>query len=455
MEVKLTEFKANVFLLTLLVFLDMEPFFVWNAFSPIGYRIYTTVILISTAFMAYKIFIKKIVVAGMVPDLTDTTRLRLSLVFASSLIVVLLLYQFFLSGVVTVTQQPVNMAMLCIHLGLMLFALQDCITLRRVFLLTKTVFAISLIPAILVFLLIQIGVYPPSVSIAAGEGVVAEARTYDLFLGVAVMIRSLGVTLLNRLCGVFLEPGFVGTMGVFFLLGDKMTLKKWQNIVILIACAFTFSLAFVLLLLSGILLRLVGNLKNKTTFLLSIILIFALIVGYFVFMSLPLDENTMLGELQARMEITDEGLAGDNRFGSSVWAVDAYEDFLKRDWKTRLFGYGQDPRLIPGTEVSIWMYVHSYKEYIFGFGFIGFGLLLLALVYTFGEKFWRNAAGRKWSIFVLLAVFLISIYQRYMVANFHYYCVLFGGAANLALMDDEKADEPRRKGKKVVLKWGS
>lgn len=455
MKFKVTESGANIFLLTLLVFLDMKPFFVWNGFSPLGYRIYTGVILISTVFMAYKVFIKKIVVAGMVPELTDTTRVRLSLVGASSLIVVLLFYEFFLSGVVTVTQQPFNMAMLCIHLGLMFFALQDCITLRSVFLWTKTVFAISLIPAILIFLVIQLGVFPPSVSIAVGEGVVAEARTYDLFLGVTVMIRQFGVDFLNRLCGVFQEPGFVGTMGVFFLLGDKLTLKKWQNIVILIACVFTFSLAFVLLLLIGILLRLVGNLKNKTTFLLSIILIFALIVGYFVFMSLPLDENTMLGGLQARMEITDEGLAGDNRFGSSEWAVEAYDAFLKSDWKVRLFGYGQDPRLIPGTKIGIWMFVHSYKEFIFGFGFVGFGLLLLAIIWTFGEKFWRNAAGRKWSVFALLVVFLISIYQRYTVASFHYYCVLFGGAANLALMGDGKADEPRRKGKKVVLKWGS
>ena len=452
MKIKLTESGANVFLLTLLVFLDMDPFFTWSAFSPLGYRFYTGVIVVATAFMAYKVFVKKIVVTGMVPELEDTTRVRLSLILASSMVVVLLLYEFYLSGVVTQTQQPVNMAMLCIHLGLMFFALQDCVCLRRVFLFTKTVFAISLIPAIFVFLLIQIGIIPPSTSIAAGEGVVAEARTYDLFFGAAVMIRQHGTDFLNRLCGVFLEPGFVGTMGVFFLLGDKLTLKKWQNVVILIACCFTFSLAFVLLLLIGIMLRLAGNLKNKTTFFFSILLIFALILGYFVFMSLPLDEDSMLGNLQSRMEITDEGLVGDNRFGSSVWAEEAYENFLQSDWKTRLFGYGVDARVIPGTEVSIWMYVHSYREFIFGFGYIGFGLLILALVWTFCEKFFRLPKGRKWSLFVLLVVFLISIYQRYMVANFHYYCILFGGAANLALMEDGSVSSSEEKKRQVLFK---
>ena len=195
MKIKLTESGANVFLLTLLVFLDMDPFFVWSAFSPIGYRIYTSVILIATIFMAYKVFIKKIVVAGMVPDLEDTMRVRLSLVLASSMVVVLILYEFFLSGVVTETQQPVNMAMLCIHLGLMFFALQDCICLRSVFLWSKTAFAISLIPAIFAFLMIQIGLFPPSVSISEGAGAV---RTYDLFFGSAVMIRQQGTDFLKN-----------------------------------------------------------------------------------------------------------------------------------------------------------------------------------------------------------------------------------------------------------------
>ena len=436
MKIKLTESNVNIFLMTILVFLDMRPYFVWNAVSPIGYRIYTSVILIATASMVYQVLLKKHIVVDKIPGIKDSTRVSLSLVLASSLIVVLLFYEFFLSGVVTTTQQPFNMAMLCIHLGLMFFALQDCYSLQKVFLLSKKVFAISLIPAIFIFVLIQIGIDLPSASIVAGEGVVAEARSYDLFFGVTVMIRQHGVDFLNRLCGIYEEPGFVGTMGVFFLLGDKITLKKWENIVILIACAFTFSLAFVLLFLIGILLSLIGKLKDTTTFLTSFLLIVAMIVGYFVFMSLPLEENDMLGELQGRMEITDEGLAGDNRFGSTDYAVKAYENFLKSDLETILFGYGRDARVIPGTKINIWMFVHSYKEFIFGFGFVGFALLLVALVFTFYEKFRRIPHVRKWGIFVLLVVFLISIYQRYTVANFHYYCVLFGGAANLALMDE-------------------
>ncbi len=443
MKIKLTESGVGVFLMSLLVFLDMKPFFVWNSVSSVGYRIYTGLILVTTVFMAYRIFLKKRVVAGALPAINDRTNVSFSLFVSSITVVLLFFYKVYFSGVVTETQQPFNMAMLCIHLGLMFFSLQDNISLRQVFLVSKTIFAISLIPAILSFLLIQVGITPPMISLSAGEGVVGEWRTYDLYLGSSVMIRQGGVAFLNRLCGIYEEPGFVGTMGALFLFGDKLSFKKWQNVVIFIASLFTFSLAFILLFLLGLLLRLVGNLRKRSHFLLSATLIIALVVGYFVFMSIPMDESTMLGELQGRMLITDEGLAGDNRFGSSEWAVEAYDQFMRGDLRTRLFGYGQDSRVIPGTKINIWMGVHSYKEFVFGFGFLGLVFLVISFVLVYWAKFRGAPKGCRWQLFVLLALFLVSIYQRYMVTNFHYYCVLFGGAANLALMDRVPAkDKP-------------
>ena len=451
----MTESKVNVFLMTLLVFLDMEPFFVWSTVSPFGYRFYTGVILIATLFMVYRVLIKKRIVAGKVPEIADCRQVNLSLLLASSLVVILLFYEMFFSGVVTETQQPFNMAMLCIHLGLMFFSLQDNITLRRVFILSKRLFAISLIPAILVFFLMQIGVALPFVKLAADAGKDMTGQSYELYMGFATMLRNQG-GLLNRLCGMYREPGFVGTIGVLFLFGDKLTFRKWENVIILIAGACTFSLAFVLLFVLGIMLHLVGKLKTRGGFVTGVSLILAIVIGYFSFMSLPLNENSMLGELQGRMEITDEGLAGDNRFGSSEWAVDAYDQFLKSDLKTRLFGYGRDPRVIPGTEISIWQTVHSYKEFVFGFGFLGLILMIASIVFAYWAKFCKVPKASRWQIFVLVLIFMISIYQRYMIINFHYYCVLFGGAANLALMEYEKQEArmlDQGTHRRVVVRW--
>ncbi len=439
MKIKLTEKNICVFFMTLLCFLDTEPFFVWSSVSSLGYRVYTSVILITTVILMYKVFFKKTVVTGVVSDLTNQTHISLSLLLASGAVVMLFFYEVFLSGVVTETQQPFNIAMLCIHIGLMMFILQDNLMLGSVYRTTKILFALSLIPAIFVFLCLQFGIGLPHVSLSADAGKEMTGQSYELYLGLATMLRNQGGQL-NRLCGMYREPGFVGTLGALFLLGDKISLKKWENVVILVACLFTFSLAFFIMLILGLMFRAVGKMKTKNGATIGFLMILLLVVGYFVFINIPINPNSMLGELQGRLIITEDGLAGDNRFGSSEWAEDAYDAFLQMPLSVRLFGYGKDLRTVPGTKVSIWQSVCSYKEYVFGFGFLGLGIVIAGLVLSILAKYRKLPRGQRWNIIVLLLVFLISIYQRYNVTNFHYYCVLFGGAANLALMEGETAD---------------
>ena len=438
--ITITKSGIQVFFMTLLVFLSMEPFFAWKTVSGFGYRIYTTTILLTTLMMAYSVFLKKRITKEKTVDLDEKRRIPRALFWSSTLVVCLFFYEVFFSGVVTRTQQVFNMAMLCIHLGLMLFVLQDNISLQRVYRAAKKVFALTLIPSIFVFLLLQTGADSPSFSLAADTGKDMVGQGYELYLGVATMIHYKG-ELLNRLCGIYREPGFVGTIGALFLLSDRMTLRKWENVVILIACFFTFSLAFVVMLVLGILLRAVGKFKRRGNVAAGTALIIAVIIGYFVFMSLPFAESSALGVLQERLVITEDGLVGDNRFGSSQWAEEAYEEFMSGPLSVKLFGFGQDPRVVPGTKVSIWQSVCSYKEFVFGFGFVGLGLLLMGLVLCTYFKF-RNVTGSaRWKIFVLLLVFLASIYQRYNVSTFFYYCVLFGGAANLALSEPTEGED--------------
>ena len=435
--------------MSVLVFLDMQPFFIWSTVSPLGYRLYTVMIIVVTAFMALIVLHKK-VVSG-VPDVTERTTVTLPLVLVSTLPVILFFYKVFASGVVTKTQQPFNLTMLCVHLGLMLFILQDHVTLASVFKITKTVFAISLIPALLVFLLRQVGIDVPAVLLSADAGKTETGQSYELYMGSAVMLRNMS-GVLERLCGMYREPGFVGTIGVLYLLGDKFNLRKWQNLVIFAACVCTFSLAFFVLLILGGVLKAVFNMRNRRTFVLSIVAIVAIIVGYFSFMSLPLDPNSMWGQLQERMVITDEGLAGDNRFGgSSEYAQIAFDEFSQSDLNIQLLGYGEDTRLIPGTTTNIWQNVHSYKEYVFNFGYIG--LLLLAAIFVFGVlvKYKGVTKKAKGSIIALLFVFVISIYQRYGVDTFCYFCVLFGGASNLALLPED--GEETKKKRRIVFTW--
>ena len=195
----------------------------------------------------------------------------------------------------------------------------------------------------------------------------------------------------------------------------------------------------------GLLLRGLGNVSHRSHFKAGVFIILAVVIGYLIFMELPLNESSMLGELQGRMELTDGGFAGDNRIDSSEAAARAYDQFLQSDLKTRLFGYGQDHRTEVSTGASIWQNVHSYKEFVFYFGFVGLALVIVTVVSIYLAKFKRASASCRWKLFVLLFLFLVSIYQRYDVTRFHYYCILFGGGANLALTELRKetvATEP-------------
>lgn len=432
MKIKLSDRNICVFLMTLLVFLDMNPYFVWNQISLLGYRIYTGLILIATAWLAY-IMLNKSIIFGKAPALMDTNKIYAPFFAVSFGIVLLFFYEVLLSGVVGGTSQPFNAAQLCIHIGLMLFCVQDNMTLRRIFLNSKTIFAITLIPALAVFFLLQIGIQLPYALISADAGKELTGQAYRLYLGSATMLQSQG-ELLPRLCGIYQEPGFVGTVGAFFLIGDELAPKKWQNIVIFIASICTFSLAFIVLFVIGWVLRILARTKNKKNALAGFVAVVAVIVGYFVFMNLPFDPSTELGELQERLAITDEGLAGDNRISGAKYAEEAYESFLQSDLKTILLGYGKDMRTVPGTNYGIWQHAHSYKEFIFSFGFLGFGILILFFALAVSMKY-KNVMGiNKNNIRILLALFLFSIYQRYSVDQFYYFCLLFGGASNLALM---------------------
>ena len=402
MKLKLSDTNICVFLMTILVFLDMNPYFVWAQVSSMGYRVYTGVVLITTLWLVYVVLNKKILV-GQTPAVADISRIYAPLFVVSIGIVILFFYKVFLSGVVGGTSQPFNIAMLCIHIGLMAFCLQDHVILRKVFFNSKTIFAITLIPAFIIFILLQLGASIPNTLISADTGKEATGQAYRLYLGVATMLQNQG-GLLPRLCGIYREPGFVGTVGAFFLLGDKFTFRKWQNAVIFLASLCTFSVAFFLLIVLGWVLKALVGAKNKNRATMGIFAVALLVVGYFVFMSLPLDPNSQIGELQARLEITDQGLAGDNRMDE--YADAAYDSFLQSDLKTVLLGYGNDARTVPGTNYSIWQNTHSYKEFVFSFGFLGFGILILFLVLAVFTKY-KNVHGvNKRNILIFLILIL-------------------------------------------------
>jgi len=447
MKFKLSNANICVFLMTMLVFLDMTPYFVWAQVSGLGYKIYTSTILITTVFMLFVVFNKKLVF-GKAPDLDSKFKIYAPFFAVSFGIVLLFFYKVLFSGVVGGTIQEFNFGMLCIHIGLMAFCLQDNVSLRRVFLNVKTIFAITLIPSVIIFFLLMIGIELPYQIISADMGKVAEGQSYRLYFGVSTMLQGF-TDQAHRLCGIYNEPGFVGTVGALFLIGDKITLKKWQNVVILVASLCTFSLAFIIMFLVGLVLHVLLSKQNKKKSIMRIGVVIAILLGYFTFLGLPLDSNTELGKMQQRLDFTEEGIEGDNRMNE--YSDAAYDEFLKSDFKTVMLGYGKDSRKVPGTNYSIWQKAHSYKEFIFNFGVIGLVILLAFFAFALFFKYRNINSIAKRDITVFALVFLISIYQRYGVDTFHYFCLFFGGASNLALMNVDDANQKTNKSQQSVV----
>ena len=434
MKIKITKRNVLVLLMTLLTFLDMEPYFIWSHISQLGYRIYTIVAAVATLYMLWIAVHKRLNLSRM-PSVHNVHSIPIGLFFASMGCLVLLFYQFFLSGRVTTTQQPFNLTRILFSIGFMMFILQDHIALKKVFCNVKTIFAITLVPSLIFFALEFIGVTLPTVRLAAEEGRAATGQFYEIIFGLAIRVRNNSG--LNRVCGIYREPGFVGTIGSLFLIGDNFNMKKKENCIIAISGLCTFSLAFFVMIGIGYLLRYFGKMKNRKKALQSMAGVLCLIFAYIIFMSIPLPNGSKLAVLQDRLIITEAGLSGDNRFGGSLTAERAYDQFIRGDIATILLGYGKDIRVIDGTNTSIWQKVSSYKEYIFYYGMIGFALLISWLVASVYTKYRGVPHHTGWAIMVLLTVFLMSIYQRPEVARFYYLCLLFGGASNLLLSEEK------------------
>lgn len=423
--------KLMEWLLTLLVFLNLQPCFVWSQVFPLLYRAYTGVMLFSTVVLFFSVM-QKSIDSHRTCSIYDTEKIPASTFALSFGIVILFFYEVFLSGVEGGTAQPFNLPMLCIFIGLMLFYLQDSFLLKKVFINVKKIFAITLIPSIIIVVLILLGANLPYQIIAASSGKTLTGQAYRLYMGVGVLLEQNG-DLLVRLCGIYTEPGFVGTIGTLMLFGDGLKLKKWDNLLIFISMIFTFSLAFVVLIVCGWLFNQVAKIKNEKYVVTAILSLIIVVIVYFVFMSIPFVPGSELAEFQARLVIDENGLAGDNRI--SGYALEAYEEFLRGDFLTKLFGYGADSRKVPGMNFSIWEGVCSYKEYTFFFGFIGLFYMIGWFIFATLSKFKTVKGFNKKRIIILLIIFVISIYQRYNVTNFYSVCLLFGGCANLAIPD--------------------
>lgn len=233
-------------------------------------------------------------------------------------------------------------------------------------------------------------------------------------------IVSTGSIVGARLCGLFNEPGFLGTVSAMILVIERLNLRKAGNMIIFIACIFTFSLAFWVII--GIY-WILSNLTNRKRIILAIAAIAMILAGIAYIPNIHL-QNRQANRLIHRLEFKDGKFAGDNRTDVKFDLI--YNRFLESD--NTLLGLGPNAKLSNNIENT-----SSYKVVIFKYGYIGFSILWLiplacSIIY----------AGRNRNNFIFIICFFASTYQR---PDFYlpcYICLLFGGMSYIKKSDQLK-----------------
>lgn len=174
---------------------------------------------------------------------------------------------------------------------------------------------------------------------------------------------------LPRLCGMYNEPGLFGTLGALLLVSERMRMN-FKNIIILVACLLTFSVAFMVLITLYLLFQAIINKNIKTAFF-FILLVLAL--GYASTMDFG---DSELHGFFGRFVFEDGVMSGDRRMKlENMYLWERVINDPQKLW----FGYGS---FHPDTKVA------SYKRYIMLHGIVGTVIIFLPML--IGPLKWGN-----------------------------------------------------------------
>ena len=222
-----------------------------------------------------------------------------------------------------------------------------------------------------------------------------------------------------RLCGTFNEPGIFGTTMAIMLVMDKINLRKWGNIILLIACCLTFSMACFTILAIGAALHALKNTKHL------IVIAVVVIVGGAV-VSQSDDKNVQ--HLVSRFEFdSSKGkMKGDNRTPFAF--LKAEQEF--KDSGNEIFGMGRG--YLSGKGIGSFS---SYKTVYIEYGYLGFLLTIgcFLLFSFFTVKHSKNA-------FIYWLCTGLSIYSRNNAYDI--FSLFFMYAGILAILWCEKQSLP-------------
>lgn len=221
---------------------------------------------------------------------------------------------------------------------------------------------------------------------------------------------------LVRLCGLFNEPGYFGTVLALVLCASELQLRKKENLVLFIAGVLTLSLAFILIIL--IYMALVSYRKPKLMAVLLFIIVFLLFIAPNIF-----TDNLAVQSMLDRFTFQDGRWLGNNR---SSGAVDNMVKNMFSTGEKLLWGRGT------GFKAEHYAGELTFKTYLIDYGLAGFFFIYA----SYGLCAVKRAKGNA-KILFFIAAFFASVYQRPNIINTLHAIVLFGGIECMKQADRE------------------
>ena len=234
-----------------------------------------------------------------------------------------------------------------------------------------------------------------------------------------------------RPCGVFDEPGVIGTFAGLFLGANIQKKPRFNiiNVLLFIEGVLSFSLAFYVLAFMLVIIEAIK--KGVLSIVLMMLLLLILFVG-FINMQF---ENEQLKKLQSRFDVSGdvETIVVNNRYGNTY--EEEYEVFVDKGGYTLFFGEGYKAYLSNEK-----MYGASiYTNLIYDYGIIGtivylFVFVAIALVYGINK-----------TNITFIIMFFANVYQRPYIFNRPYIILFISALCFLNILKSkEELDEKNR-----------
>ena len=292
---------------------------------------------------------------------------------------------------------------------------------RRILIKFTIIFAISLIPAIFIQIMGMLNIKLPYSRLNPPKGVKLDEGVYyrHYFGAIEGYFKwSKGHV---RLCGMFDEPGTVGTMAGLLLAANERR-KSWIRCVLFIGGILSLSFAFFVIYVCYIGLILISEKRIIT------IAVYMLGLGCILFLLSQMPKETLVYRYTiSRLEIKNGKLMADNR--TSSYFDQEYNRYVRT---TKIFT-GAEKKTIDQLTRGL----SSYKLVIYEYGIVVFFILVYIVLRA--KYFFENRQNRVFldNKNILILLFLMSIYQRPNVINLPFLIVLYGGLANHVIIKKE------------------